>query len=383
VSWAPSSRLIRRTPDDADPNWALQYTLLDVSAMLTNATMRGHALNDLSGTGDAHLRAWWVRDVDQVVASNPRLYTEMIGPVNRKINEFALSDVARRVFGQPESTLDLSELLASGGVLLVDLAAGEIGRDIAALIGSLLVNLIAYQVFSRQASRDGAGPRRVLLVIDEFQAIPGANYALLLSELGKYGVQLVLGTQSLGVLNEVNREARLSWLANMSTLFAFRCAADDAETLAAELSIGAEDEHTVRAADINGLPDYACFVRTRGFDGDPAVFRFETRKADAGDAGRAEWIQRRSRERHGVDAALVDYWLAQAYALQQQGLPTRGQGPPGRAWPRRSASIPDMTVVAQPAQSGSMRIGEDYVSPDDHDALRALGTEDDSVVGDR
>ena len=42
--------------------------------------------------------------------------------------------------------------------------------------------------------------RRVLIVIDEFQSIPGADYAFMLSELAKYGAQLCMGTQSLRLL---------------------------------------------------------------------------------------------------------------------------------------------------------------------------------------
>jgi hypothetical protein len=377
-----AERYVRRAPDDSGADWPLQYSLLDVSAMLTNAKMRDGALRTLSQTRDAHLHAWWQRDVVQVNSVNPRLYTEMIGPVNRKITDFVLSDVARRIIGQPESTLDLNMILSRGGALLVDLSAGEIGRDVAALIGSLLVNLIAYQVFSRQAGQgsniSSAPVRRVLLVIDEFQAVPGANYALLLSELGKYGVQLVLGTQSLGVLNEVSRETRLSWLANMSTLFAFRCSADDAETLAAELSISAEDERTVTAADINGLPDYACFVRTRGATGDPAVFRLETRKADDGDAALAATIRARSRERHGVDAALVDRWLGMAFGFQQDGA-VSAKPRAERRWPRRAQRVP----MPGNDNADDHKVGPDranaYVRPDDRAAFDALASEDDHV----
>ncbi len=175
-------------------------------------------------------------------------------------------------------------------------------------------------------------------MVDEFQSIPGANYALMLSELAKYGVQLVLGTQSLGVLNEASRETRLSWLANVSTLFVFRCGAEDAEVLAGELSIGARDGHTIEAADINGLPDHACFVRTRAKNGAPTVFRSKHAKPTLAirRCGRASSIA--SREKHGVDAQVVDRWLACAY--QFHALDPRDSvaaAPPARGLASRAA----------------------------------------------
>ncbi len=105
--------------------WPLQYSLLDVSAMLVNNAHARIALCGLDRSNDAHLCSWWPHHVDQVQADNQRLYIEMIGPVNSKINEFAMSDVARRIFGQPESTIDLGALLRDGGILLVDLAGGR------------------------------------------------------------------------------------------------------------------------------------------------------------------------------------------------------------------------------------------------------------------
>ena len=46
---------------------------------------------------------------------------------------------------------------------------------------------------------------------------------------------------------------RLAWMANVSTLFVFRCGAEDAQVLADELSIGARDGNTVEEGDIVGL----------------------------------------------------------------------------------------------------------------------------------
>ena len=305
----------------------LQYTLLDVNPMLASSQMRESALGALDDARDRHILNWWRDSFDAYLALNARLLMDMTTPVRTKLNRFTASDIVRRIFGQPESTLDLAGLIERGGVLIVDLAAGVIGQETAALVGSAILNWIASIIFARQADTDGRRMtddgrppsdirpsssvvgRRIFLVVDEFQSIPGADYTFMLSELGKYGVQMCLGTQSLGLLDELNRKTRRAWLDNTSALFVFRCGADDARDLGRELSVGEEDELTITPSDIVGLPEYSCFVRVRGI---ATPFRIDTRKADDGDPQTFEGIREASRQRYGRDATLVDEWLAQA-----------------------------------------------------------------------
>lgn len=201
-------------------------------------------------------------------------------------------------------------------MLLIDLAAGVVGGDTAALVGATVLNWLAALLFAQGQANDGSSlahtRRRVFIVVDEFQSIPGADYAQMLSELAKYGAQLMLGTQSLGVLEEKNRLLRKSWLDNTHTLFTFRSGSDDARSLADELSIGEPDRLTVTASDIVGLPDYTCYVRSRDTAHGQQVFRLHTRRADAGSPQSFQCIVTQSRQRYGRAAQQVDAWLALA-----------------------------------------------------------------------
>ena len=330
----------------------LQYTLLDVNPMLANPDLREAALGALDSTQHRYLHQWWRDSFDAYWHGNPRLLMDMVTPVRTKLNRFAASDVARRIFGQPQSTLDLQGVIRDGGVLIVDLAAGVIGQENAALIGSAVLNWLAAMIFARNDDaaqkpgrktiddmthesrlssrlRSRAVRRRIFLVVDEFQSIPGADYAFMLSELAKYGVQLCLGTQSLGVLDVLSERTRRAWLDNTSALFVFRSGADDAEVLARELSVGEPDRLTVTASDIVGLPDYACFARLRGM---PMPFRVETRKVEDGDEAMFERIAAASREKYGRAASEVDAWLHQAAECQgepPQPKQRRRDGPTG------------------------------------------------------
>jgi len=313
----------------------LQYSLLDVNPMLANGQMRLTALGGLNDEEHRHIKDWWKDSFDTYRQINPRLLLDMVTPVRTKMNRFRASDIARRIFGQPESTIDLPGLIEQGGVLIVDLASGVIGQETAALIGSAILNWIASIIFAQQETATGK-PRRIFLVVDEFQSIPGADYAFMLSELGKYGVQLCLGTQSLGLLDQLNAKTRQAWLDNTSSLFVFRSGGDDARELARELSVADDDQLTISPSDIVGLPEYSCFVRVRGVS---TPFRVDTRKADAGDEVVFERIREASRKTHGRDAKRVDEWLRLASDLQgQSDLAEQGAGK------MRGGTVPGLSV---------------------------------------
>ena len=302
----PRARLGGRLTPEGRP---LQYTLLDVNRLLRSARMQSEVLPILNHRDDHwHMREWWESSYKAYYAGDRKFLLQMINPVTTKIDRFVTSDIARRIFGQPECTIDIAGLIERGGVLIVDLAAGVVGADTAALVGATVLNWLAAAIFAR-AERTDAKPRRVFIAVDEFQSVPGADYVMYLSELAKYGAQLCLGTQSLRFLDQVNKRARAAWLDNTNALFVFRCGAEDAEVLAEELNTSARDPQGVRPEDIVGLPDYACFGRVRD-RGQPVVFRVETIQAPAGDQAALDALIASSRARAGRPAREVERMLA-------------------------------------------------------------------------
>ena len=104
---------------------------------------------------------------------------------------YASSKRARAVLGQSRSTIDLPQTLHDGGVLLVSIAQGAIGRDVAALVGASLLNLVD-TVIREQGSQPFERRRGALLVVYERQSM--------LSELA---------TQSLAKPDDLSRAGRL------------------------------------------------------------------------------------------------------------------------------------------------------------------------------
>ena len=143
--------------------------------------------------------------------------------------------------------------------------------------------------------------RHVALLVDEFHALPAANYEAFLAELAKYGASLVLATQSLGGLDEVDpgRGLRHAVFANVDHVFAFNCSAEDAALLAPELGA------PVQPADLVELGDHQCYTRLSDRGERLPAFHLQLDVPPEGDAAVAETLAACSAVTYGRVYAIV------------------------------------------------------------------------------
>ena len=185
-----------------------QYTILDGLKLLSDARFRGRALKKVT---DPYLLEWWARDF----RSWHRQYkAEALAPVQTRLSYYASSKRARAILGQSRSTIDMRQVILDGGVLLVSTSQGTAGRDVTALVGASMLNLVD-AVIREQGNISLEQRRGVLVVVDEMQSMPGVDYESMLSELGKYGASSSLATQSLAKLEDLSRTMRDTILANV------------------------------------------------------------------------------------------------------------------------------------------------------------------------
>ena len=229
-------------PDD-------QYTILDGLRLLSNDPFRNAVLTRVN---DPYLLEWWARDF----GNWRREYkADALAPVQTRLSYYASSKRARAILGQSRSTIDLRETILEGGILLVATAQGVVGRDVAALVGASLLNLVD-SVIREQGSMPLEQRRGALVVVDEMQSMPGVDYESMLSELGKFGASFILATQSLAKLDDLSRTMRDTLLANVGCLAVFQVAGSDARQLIWELG-----KDRVSEEDIVSLPVHHCYVR--------------------------------------------------------------------------------------------------------------------------
>ena len=263
-----------------------QYTILDGLRILADDGFRAEVLAKVN---DPYLMQWWARDF---FGWRRETRADALAPVQTRLSYYASSKRARAILGQPRSTIDMRRTIHDGGILLVSTAQGKAGRDVAALVGASLLNLVD-AVIREQGSLPFEQRRGALVVVD---------YESMLSELGKFGASFILATQSLAKLDDLSRTMlddlsrtklddlsrtmRDTLLANVGCLAVFQVSGSDARQLIWELG-----KERVTEDDITSLPVHQCYVRATVGTERMDAFSMKVAKPERGDADTAGRIR--------------------------------------------------------------------------------------------
>ena len=256
-----------------------QYTLLDGMRMLSEDDFRATVLEKVH---DPFLLRYWRDEFEKM---RPQLRSQAVAPVQTRLAYFASSKKARGILGQRSSTLDIRKAIENGDIIFVNTAQAIVGRDVAAIVGASILNLVD-AVIRRQGLKPEGDRRGVYVVVDEMQTIPGVNFQGMLSEVRKVGGALCLVTQSLSALSELGDTLRDVLLANMGCLVVFQVAAVDGQRLVWELG-----KETISEDDITSLPEHHAYVRATVEGKRIPAFSMSLRYPQTGDPERAAAIR--------------------------------------------------------------------------------------------
>jgi energy-coupling factor transporter ATP-binding protein EcfA2 len=284
--------LVARDPQNGP---AQQYTLLDILPLFTSESFCHALLQDVQ---DAWLRRWWRKYYEPL---NLYMQRDIINPVLNKTTEFE-GPIPSHIIGQGRSSIDFKQLIYDQRILIVKLAQGTVGHDIAALVGTTLLGLL-HTTLEEQGQRSKEQRRRMLIMIDEFQTLTGLDFQAL-AQLRKYGATFVLATQSLDYLDELDRKILPVIFANVQHLTSFQVSAEDAKRLTKEL--GVEEEA------LTNLPTHVCYGRWTSREERQQPFSFRLTVPELGPAEQAEVIRLRSTQRYTLPISLVETRLAAA-----------------------------------------------------------------------
>ena len=256
-----------------------QYTILDALRILADDDFRADVLAQVN---DPYLVEWWGRDF---FGWRRETRADALAPVQTRLSYYASSKRARAILGQSRSTIDMRRVIHDGGILLVSTAQGTAGKDVAALVGASLLNLVD-AVIREQGSlpfEQSAGARWWWWT--RCSRCPAWTTRSMLSELGKFGASFVLATQSLAKLDDLSRTMRDTLLANVGCLAVFQVSGSDARHLVWELG-----KERVSEDDITSLPVHQCYVRATVGTERMDAFSMKVARPEEGDADTAERI---------------------------------------------------------------------------------------------
>jgi hypothetical protein len=290
-----------------------QYTILDVVPLITNQAFRQQeVLRQIAD--EVALVSWWKANFEDL---NLARRQEMMQPIANRVTRWAVSSAARLFVGQPQSTVDPRAVLREGGALVVNVPVGDLGEGTAMLLGASLLNLVAGLV-EEQVRVPPQERRRIVALVDESATLGAADFGRMLSELSKYGLSLVMVTQSLERLRQYDERLMASVFANIDGLTVFTVSAQDARYLKEELG------HGVTVEDLVSLPDYEAYARWWCEGETMPTFRFRLLPPPQGDEARAEEVRRRSAERYGRPRQEVERQIAEL--MRARAAPDTGPG---------------------------------------------------------
>lgn len=227
--------------------------LPDVLRILSDKTYRAETVEMVT---NEPVRQFWASEYPKYTA---RLRAEAISPIQSKIGALITDPLLRRVLSPAMEEIHFRKLMDEGGVLIVNLAKGQLGEDTATLLGGLLVTTLALASFSR-AERPADERRFFSIYIDEFQHFTTLSLVNMASELRKYGVALTLAHQH---LQQLDVDIRHAVLANAGTLISFRLGPEDASFICREF------DPKFAASDLMNLPNHNIYLKLM-IDGAPS-----------------------------------------------------------------------------------------------------------------
>ena len=221
-------------------------TLKDILPMFLDAAFRKEVLASVS---DEQVQWFWASEFPKM---NYKTAVDGVAPIANKLGAFLAHPVVRNAVCDPAKPLRFREIMDKGQILIVNLAKGGIGSDVANILGGLVASSFALAAYSRQNLPE-ADRRPYFLYADEFHLFTTTAFAGMLSELRKYHLGLVLSHQYTSQLDQGVFDAILG---NAGTIISFRLGANDASTLANQLACDVPI-----ASDLIKLPNYEMYVR--------------------------------------------------------------------------------------------------------------------------
>ena len=196
-------------------------TLADLRRFLLDPRFREQFLQTVS---DPEVVYYWRRAFPQLGGN------KSIGPIMTRLEMFLGQKPIRYMVSQPVNRLDFADIMDSGKIFLAKLPQGQIGKENAYLLGSLLMSKFQQQAMSRQSMAQ-AERRPFWLYADEAHHFFTPSMAEILTGARKYNTGMVLAHQELRQLQQ-DSDVAGAILSNAGTRVVFRVGDADAKVLA-------------------------------------------------------------------------------------------------------------------------------------------------------
>ena len=185
--------------------------------------------------------------------------------ITSKLNRFVDDYYLAPLLSGKRENINFRQLIDDGKIMLVKLEKGLIGNDNTSLLGQIILSNIILAGMSRTGTKINERKPHYIF-IDEFQNFVKSDIGSALSEVRKYGLNLVLANQTLGQLDDYLIQ---SLLGNVGSMVFFRPGINDYEKIKHYLEPHFQKEDVLR------LPNFNCIARLMidNIPSEPFVFQ--------------------------------------------------------------------------------------------------------------
>lgn len=198
-------------------------------------------------------------------ASGEQVFANYAIYITSKLTRFVEDFYLAPILSGKKKNIDFRKLMDEERILLVKMDKGLIGADNTSLLGQILLSNLFMAGMSRTDIKiEERKPHYIF--IDEFQNFVKGDAGNALSEVRKYGLNLILANQTLGQLDDYLLQ---SLLGNVGSLVFFRPGINDYEKVRHYL------EPDFKREDVLKLPNFNCIARLMidNVPSDPFVFQ--------------------------------------------------------------------------------------------------------------
>ncbi len=298
-------------------------TIFTIQQLLTNTKYRNSVVKKLK---DPVLSSYWINEFNKM-GSLQR--TPLISPITNKIGRFIMSPFSRYILGQKKSTIDFDEIINERGILLCNLAKGQIGEDISTLFGGIITAKLQLAALKRVKIPENER-NDFYLYIDEFQNFATTSFAQIMSEARKYRLNAILAHQTTAQIEDKNLLNVI--IANTGTIITFRTGSPEDEDF-----ILPHFAPFISKGELRNLPSFEFYMKisaiqpTDPFSGDVTPY-VDCQCCDE-DAekevreGNKEFIVKQSRERYTRKKEDIEKEIQTYYSDTQTNESTEEQKP--------------------------------------------------------
>ena len=204
--------------------------LMEMLLMLTSDVYRSRVTPYIT---DPIVRDYWTKTFPSL-AGDVRFQTQNLNAPLNKLRRFIANGIVANIICQKKSTLNISDAINSGAVILARFSRGDMGFENSALLGAMLIAKIQIAAMQRvNIPQEQRVP--TYLYIDEFQNFIGdasgaKTFAEILSEARKYKLGLVIAHQFVEQLKQSGSNFLLEAIFNnCGTTITFRVGKTDAQ----------------------------------------------------------------------------------------------------------------------------------------------------------